>query len=57
MKEGLKYFSDIQYAIVGLLLFFVLFLLVCIWVYKIQAKESYQSLAYLPLKDEEASNE
>ena len=55
MKEGMSYFTDTHLTAIGLLIFFVWFVVMCVWVLKIIPKEQHLLMAQMPLKDEEAT--
>lgn len=50
-QEGLAYFTDIHYSIIGLIIFIVFFVGVVLWAYRGTAKEHYKKMANLPLKE------
>ena len=52
MKEGLKYFTDTHFTLFGLLIFFIWFVLMCFWVYRLQSPQFHEQMSMLPLNDE-----
>lgn len=57
MKYGLNYFSDIFLTQVGLLTFFIWFVLMCVWVWKVIPQEQHRKMSMLPLENEELGHE
>lgn len=57
MKEGLKYFTDTHFTLLGLLIFFIWFLAMCYWVYRLQPRQFHDSMSFLPFNEEGISHE
>ncbi len=57
MKEGLKYFTDTHFTLLGLLIFFIWFVLMCFWVYRLQSPQFHEQMSLLPLNDEGGRHE
>ena len=52
MKEGLKYFTDLEIPLLALCIFVIFFCCLLFWVYRKSAKPLYKHLAQQPLEDE-----
>lgn len=52
-QEGLRYFTDINLTLAGLMIFFGFFICLLFWVYRKSSKEIYAQAAQLPLVDGE----
>jgi cbb3-type cytochrome oxidase subunit 3 len=49
----MKYlFASSAYGLIGLLLFFCLFIGILIWVFRPGSKEAFKKYGYIPLKDD-----
>lgn len=55
-QQGLAFFTDIHFTVIGLLIFMIFFAAVVFFAYRKSAKEHYQEMANLPL-EEGGSNE
>ncbi len=51
-QQGLAYFTQLDLSIFAMLIFVCWFVIMIIWVFKINSKKQYDSLAQLPLNDE-----
>jgi cbb3-type cytochrome oxidase subunit 3 len=51
-------YTDTMLTVAGLLIFFVIFLLVCAWVFlRAGAKQQYEAIARFPLREDGETNE
>jgi hypothetical protein len=54
LSEGLKFFTDLPLTIMGLMIFLVAFMSITTWtLFRAQAKEFYQKVAEMPLREEQ----
>lgn len=51
-QQGLAYFTQIDLSILAMMIFFVWFVSLLIWVYKILPEKKIQAESQLPLNDE-----
>lgn len=52
MKEGLKYFTDTHLTLIGLMVFFIWFVMICYVVYRKVSPQYHEHMAQMPLKSE-----
>ena len=57
MKEGLINFTDTYLTLIGLVIFFVWFVVMLIWVLKITPQKQHQLMSMLPFENDEVGHE
>jgi hypothetical protein len=51
-QQGLAFFTQIDLSILAMMIFFIWFIIMLLWVYKIIPRQHHERLAQLPLQDE-----
>ena len=51
LREALSFFTNTEWTVIGLVLFFVTFVAIVAWTYRRSARKFYRDMAHLPLDE------